>query len=157
VKAARLGHQAQADALKNRSIEVMVVSPGIPTGAVADVINTADGVLLSATEADVKATVAKVPYMDRGVIPANTYDKHPKDIVTVVLPSLLFVAAALPEETVYRITKSVYENTDRLAKVHVNGREWTPKSALASREFLIKSGFDYHPGAIRYFKEKGVW
>ncbi len=157
VKAARLGHQAQADAFKNRQIEVMVVSPGIPTAAVADALTTANGMLLAASEDEVKAIVAKNPAEARGVIPANTYDNQPQPILTVMLPSLMFISAGQSEDTAYKVTKAIYENTDRLKKVHVNGGEWTLQNALTSRDFLASHGFEYHPGTIRYYKDKGIW
>lgn len=157
IKPARLGHQAQADALKNRDIQVMVVSPGIPTAAVVDVMSTANGSLLSATDEELQKALDAMPFMSRGVIPANTYDNQPEDVVTVKLPSLLIASADLTDEQAYEAVKAVYSKTDRLTAVHSNGAQWTLDNALASRDFLEKLGFEYHPGAQRYYEEQGIW
>lgn len=157
IQPARLGHQAQADALKNRDIEVMVAMPGIPTGAVVDVTSSIDAQLLSGTEEEIAKLQEAMPFMANGTIPAGVYDGQDEAISTVVLPSLMFVTADMPEETVYTITKALYENPDALAAVHSNGSQWVPENALASRGFLEEQGVEYHPGAVKYFEEKGIW
>ncbi|WP_417250532.1 TAXI family TRAP transporter solute-binding subunit [Celeribacter sp.] len=157
IRSARIGHQAQADALKNRDIETMVVTPGIPTGAVVDVMSSIDARMIGGTEAEIAMVRERMPYMTTGIIPAESYNNQPEPVTTVMLPSLMMITAATPDDTAYAVTKAIYENSEQLAKVHSNGNQWTAENALASRDFLGQKGIAYHPGAIRYFTEIGIW
>lgn len=157
INQARLGHSAQADAFKNRDIEVMVVSPGIPTAAVVDVMSTTDAKLLSGSDEEIGNTLELLPFMARGTIPANTYDNQPDVVNTVMLPSLMLVNADVTEDQAYKITKAIYESTEELTQVHSNGAQWVVESALGSRDFLNGLGLEYHAGAKKYYEEKGVW
>ncbi len=55
------------------------------------------------------------------------------------------------DETIYNITKAFFENTDILKKSHPVGKQYTLKNAVSVRPI------PFHPGAIKYYKEKGVW
>jgi TRAP transporter TAXI family solute receptor len=58
----------------------------------------------------------------------------------------------LPDEVVYQIVKALWENYTELGSIHVLLKDWTPER-FVSKEALIP----YHPGAIKFYKEKGVW
>jgi TRAP transporter TAXI family solute receptor len=157
IRPARLGHQAQADALKNGDLEVMVVTPGYPTGAVVDVTSSVDATLLSGSEEEIAALQEAMPFMATGTIPAEVYEGQAEPVTTVILPSLMFVTTDMADDAVYEITKALYESPDALSAVHSNGAQWVPENAMASREFLEAQGVTYHPGAVRYFEEIGIW
>ena len=157
IRPARLGHQAQADALKNRDLEVMVVTPGIPTGAVVDATSSVDARLIGGTDEEIGKLQEAMPFMATGTIPSGTYTGQDVPVNTVVLPSIMIVNDQMDDDTAYTLTKALYENPDALAAVHSNGSQWVPESAMASREFIQSQGFNYHPGAIRYFEEIGIW
>jgi len=57
----------------------------------------------------------------------------------------------LPEETAYTVIKALLENHQELFPVHKDFYGWTPERAVKD------IGMPYHPGAIRYYKEKGLW
>lgn len=58
----------------------------------------------------------------------------------------------LPEPVVYSITKALYENCKEFELVHKRLAEWNRESFLSKNVVL-----PYHPGAVKYFKEKGIW
>ena len=58
----------------------------------------------------------------------------------------------LPEEATYRVVKALWENYKDLGSIHVLLKDWTPE-LFVTKEALIP----YHPGAIKFYKEKGVW
>lgn len=99
---------------------------------------------------DVIAKLQKDGYR-KAVLPAGTFRGQDKDVLTVGLHTNLVTTASLPEEVAYLVTKTVCENTKRLARAHVSFKKlnckktWTPE-ALA---------VPLHPGAERYYKEKG--
>jgi uncharacterized protein len=157
INQARLGHSAQSDAFKNRDIEVVVVSPGIPTAAVVDVMTTTDAKLLSGSDEEISNTLNLLPFMARGTIPADTYDNQTEAVNTVMMPSLMLVTSDITDDQAYKITKAIYESTEELTQVHSNGAQWTVDNALASREFLNSLGLEYHAGAKKYYEEQGAW
>ncbi|MBE0555822.1 MAG: TAXI family TRAP transporter solute-binding subunit, partial [Proteobacteria bacterium] len=73
----------------------------------------------------------------------------PEEIVTVGLGNLWVVRDKMPEDVVYKMTKAVYENLEELGKSHPQGKDIVLKSATSV-------SIPLHPGAIRYYKEKGV-
>jgi TRAP transporter TAXI family solute receptor len=72
--------------------------------------------------------------------------------VLISYPIQLCASTVLTDDDVYAITKAIYENYQQLAEVNVWGKSWTPEN------FVIDSfSVPYHDGAIRFFKEVGLW
>ena len=63
----------------------------------------------------------------------------------------LIAAKDTPEETVYQLTKTIYENREAVVAKHPAGKAINPKNAAR------QVGTDFHPGAIRFYKEIGIW
>lgn len=83
-------------------------------------------------------------------IPANSYPGQTSEIPTAALNNFFVTTSDASEETVYRITRAIYDNLDGIRAVHPAARTITLERALAIRPIEV------HPGALRYFKEKGV-
>lgn len=64
----------------------------------------------------------------------------------------LIVGEKVPDETVYNVTKALWENYKDFENVHTSLKDWTP-DRFVSKEALVP----YHAGAIKFYKEKGVW
>jgi TRAP-type uncharacterized transport system substrate-binding protein len=60
--------------------------------------------------------------------------------------------AAASDEVVYNMTKALHENAEAVAKSSPTLRGFEPKG-MAKKTDLVQ----YHPGAIKYYKEKGLW
>jgi TRAP-type uncharacterized transport system substrate-binding protein len=63
----------------------------------------------------------------------------------------LITRASLDDETVYAFTKLLYSNRSEVVKKHPAGRAINPKNIIRD------TGTPFHPGAIKYFKEIGIW
>ena len=87
-------------------------------------------------------TMLKIP------IPSGTY-KIKSDVKTVAVKAMLVVTKDLDEDLVYEMTKAIYENTDQIT--HAKGKFITAETALEGL-----GDMEVHPGAAKYFKEKGV-
>ncbi len=74
------------------------------------------------------------------------------DIVGCTYDMLLVCAASLSEDAGYEIIKALYENTDELAPIHRALKLWT-QDVMFSPDPLVP----YHPGAVKFFKEQGLW
>jgi uncharacterized protein len=96
--------------------------------------------------------VAKVgdPAYQPSVIPATTYTGQTEDVPTAAIPNFLVTHAGVPDDTVYRIVKAMYDNLDTLHAAHSAAR-------VIKRENAIKGmPIPLHPGAERYYREVGL-
>lgn len=99
------------------------------------------------------ANMRKVnPYYGRRVIPPKTYPNQDNAVPTVgTPPDIIIVRAETDENLVYNMTKVLYENQAQLNTVTALMRQFGPSLVLPDDQMLIP----YHPGARRYFVEKG--
>jgi hypothetical protein len=88
----------------------------------------------------------------KGVIPAGTYPKAANgdaDVPSATMGTTITVAARLPEDIAYRITRAINENVDRVRRIHASLADYEPSGAHR------QLGVPLHPGAERYYREKG--
>ena len=83
-------------------------------------------------------------------VPANTYPKQDKAVDVIGYSAHLVVSCALPAEMVYAMTKSIAENIKDLAPINKDVEKLTPK--LMAEDI----GVPFHPGAAKFYKEKGA-
>ncbi|HEX2257135.1 MAG TPA: TAXI family TRAP transporter solute-binding subunit [Afifellaceae bacterium] len=83
-------------------------------------------------------------------IPANSYPGQTVEIPTAALNNFFVTTSDASEEMVYRITKAIFENIDSVRSVHPAAEVISLENALAIRPIEV------HPGALRYFREKGL-
>ncbi len=93
---------------------------------------------------------ADAPYFTRKVIPAGTYPDQTEDCNTITCKAVLYCRADIDDETIYKITKAFYESGDEIAAAHATGKEVQLEGCLEGVTTPI------HPGAAKYFKEKGI-
>lgn len=91
------------------------------------------------------------PKFSKLLVPANNFENQPKPFLSLMMTAQLTTGAKVPEETVYRVTKSILGNFDEFVKFHGTAREWTIAQTLSDPKV------PFHPGAVRYFKEAGAW
>jgi TRAP transporter TAXI family solute receptor len=135
------------DLMKSRRLAATLQSAGLGVASLRDLSNTMDVTVVSVP----KAIVDKMgpPFMP-AKIPANTYKGQEQDVETASVPNYLVTHAGVPDEIVYQMTKQVFEQQAQLAAAHAAGKEIKLEHALASVPIPL------HPGAARYYKEKGL-
>jgi len=97
-----------------------------------------------------KMTAKYGPLYFAGTIPKGTYAGVDQDVSVAAATNLLVVHERMDEELAYQITKLMLERTADLVAVHKAAKEITLKSAV------VGSPVPFHPGALRYYKEKGI-
>ncbi|KQL44930.1 C4-dicarboxylate ABC transporter substrate-binding protein [Brevibacillus choshinensis] len=144
----RLSFADSAKAIQDGQLDAAFQTAGTPTAAITELAATT-GVKIIPIEADkIDAIIAKYPFYVKTTVPANTYQTVPEEVTTVSVKSMLVVRADLSEDLVYKMTKAIFDNTDKLG--HAKAKEIKMESVLAGVSLPV------HPGAKKYFDEKGV-
>ena len=148
----RLGVAESAGALKDRKIDAFIWDGGLPTAAVLDLAATPGIKIHLVPHGDAVAKmVAKFgPLYFVAPIPKGAYKGVDEDVPVATVTNLLVAHERMEETLAYQITKLFLEHTADLVAVHKAAAEITLKSAA------IGSPIPFHPGALRYFKEKGI-
>ncbi len=146
------GYGPSADALQNGQVKGLGAPAGVPTGAISQLMAAAgDGVkMLDFTDEELVAADGGRELWTRYVIPAGTYPGQAEDINTIAQPNFLATHADLPEENVYQITKTIYENLPFLQAIHPATKAMSLEAAIAGLPVPL------HPGAARFYQEQGI-
>lgn len=149
---AYMGYGPTAGAIQDGTIVGMNIPAGVPVTAItrAFAIAGADLTLLSFTDAQLERINARYPLWSRYVIQAGTYPNQADDLQTIAHPNVLAVRADIPDEAVYKITRTIFENLAALHEIHKATREVTLDKALTGLDAPL------HPGAARYYREQGI-
>jgi hypothetical protein len=152
IRRERLGADASADALKDRKIDAYFWSGGLPTGSVLGLAAT-PGIRIRMIALDTLVTPLQRKYGNlyfRAVIQKEYYPGMPADAPSIGVANLLVVHQDFNADLAYQITKLLFEKRGELAQVHKEAANVTT-IGLAGR-----SPVPFHPGAIRYYKERGL-
>lgn len=146
------GYGPSSESLQNGTIQGTNFEAGIPTGSVTQAFARSGDRLrfLEFTDEDIKKANGRTTLLSLATIPANTYPGQVKAVQTAALPNFLAVNASVPDDDVYEITKTIFENLPFLNNIHAATKEIDLKRAVQGHPYPL------HPGAIRYFKEKGI-
>jgi uncharacterized protein len=135
------------DLMKNRQLNATLQSAGLGVASLKDLSTSTEISVVSVP----KETVDKIgaPFVPV-IIPANTYGGQDKDVPTAAVVNYLVTSSAVSDDLAYQMTRLVYESLPELANAHAAGKEITLETAANG------SPVPLHPGAIRYYKEKGL-
>lgn len=148
-----LGYSPSSTALQDGKVQGMTTPSGPPTSAVTNAYASvgADNIkVLDFSKEDLDAINANYPVWTPFTIKAGTYPGQEKDINTIAQPNLLVVTKDTPEETVYLLTKTIYENLPFLNSVH------KATLAMSLQKAIDGLPMPLHPGAAKFYKEQGI-
>jgi TRAP transporter TAXI family solute receptor len=143
-----LSYTEGATALINGTIEATVVLAGAPTAALIDLGAQRDMRLISVDQETVAPLLEQYPFYQFYEIEAGTYSGQDETVLAINDPATIFTSTSANHETVYQITKAIFDNLDELGQVH-------PQAAAIALETATDAPIDLHPGARRYFDEAG--
>ncbi len=151
-----LGFSGAAQRLQDKQADVTFTTAGWPTSAIQELAFGTPIILVPIDEPMIKKLTKDFPFYARIVIPKDVY-KTAKDVPTITTMAQWVVDAAVSEETVYLMTKALFEGTpgkpsaaELMAKAHAQGKNVQLKTALLGMAIPL------HPGAEKYYKEKGL-
>jgi len=146
-----LSFAEQASAFKDRSIDVGFITAGVPTSAVMDITTTITMRFLQLKEDKMKAIERKNPAFFPNPLPANTYKGQNAAVKGMGSAGTITVHKDIDETTAYWLCKVIAEHYKELAEIHPAGNFYTLDRVYEG------IGIPFHPGAIKYLKEVGVW
>ena len=145
------GYKGSVKLFAEGAVSVMNLSAGVPVSAVSDTLSKAgsDAVLLEVTDEQLKRLDAGTGLWSREIIPAGTYPGQTEDVASIATPNILAVRSDTPDDVVYRLTKTIFDNLDKLQSLHSAAKQIDVDQAAVGLPVPM------HPGAERYFQERG--
>ena len=138
-----------SEMLKNGQIDAAFTVAGAPTTAIMDLSTTKAAYLVSLDDAHIDELLAASPYYTKHVIPAGTYNGQDEDVTTVAVGAVILARDDVSEDAIYALTADIFDNAPDLISSHA-------KYGELSTEFGASiTSVPYHPGAAKYFAEKG--
>ena len=148
-----LGVSESVEALKDGKIEGFFWSGGLPTAAVQDLSHTPN------VRIRLIPTLALLAPLNEEhgdlyfplEIPAGSYPAVDSPVPVVGVANVLVVNRSMPDDLAYDITRVIFEKQMELAAIHPEARKLSLEAATRG------SSAEFHPGAVRYYREQGVW
>ena len=148
----RLGLAESVAALKRGAIDAFFWVGGVPTPLLADLAQGPRRMrLIDHGEAVERMRARYGPIYVGSRFLAHAYPNQPVESTNVDVWNLLVVPASADEKLVYRITRALFEHRDELAQVHKDAGLLD-----IANQSPNASPIPYHPGALRYLRERGV-
>jgi len=143
-----MNHSAAADALKDGRIDAMAILAGRPTGALVELRTARKFEIVKIDTAVLDKLVKEYPYYVKSTVAASTY-KLDDDYDTLSVRNILITNPSTDAEYVYTVAKVLYESLEKLLHFH-------KAASQISLEKAPQVPVPLHPGAIKFYKEKGL-
>ena len=143
------GFGDSAEALKDGKIDAAFVVAGAPTTAITELASGKDVYLVSLDAEHIAALLEVSPYYSESIIAADVYGLD-SDTTTVAVGAVVIARDDVAEGDVYNFVSGIYENVDAITSAHAKGAELSLDFAASV------TSVPYHPGAAKYFAEKGL-
>ena len=150
VSAQYLSFAESADQFKDNRIDAFMVTGGVPTSAIMDVATQRSIKILPIEDTMISILTNKYPFLAAAVIPANSYKGVTSNVKTAAVNAVLIAHPKLSTDVVYNLTKALFENQAELGAAHAKGKVLSLQGATTGISIPL------HPGAAKYYKEKGV-
>lgn len=138
--------------LGDGNAEAAFMGGAIPLPAISQACTTMDVHFIPFDQAVVDNLVREYPFYEPVSIPAGTYPDVAGEFQALNVGSMqLITSADQPDELIYEITKTIWESRDAIAKQHPSAKAINPNNAARF------TGTPFHPGAIKFYKEEGIW
>ena len=151
IKAVYLPYQQAMAALGDKKVDAVVLYMSAPALAAKQFAATRGMKLLRLKDEHRKAVLSKYPFYLDKVIPEGTYEGQNEAVRSVATGNGFYISSEVSDEIAYKITKAIFENIDKIKASHPSVKNVSLETATEGA--LV----DFHPGVIKYYKEKGVW
>lgn len=149
-----LSVNASVDALKDAKIDAFFWGGGLPTASILDLASSIGITARLLPTDDVMPALEKQfgpTLYTRRVIPKGAYPGMQADVGVVTAQNVLVVDDSMEDALAYDLTRVLFEKQAELAAIHPEARHLSLATAVAA------SPAPFHPGAERYYRERGAW
>ena len=148
--ASELKSAEQSQALCDNKIDAMVFTVGHPSGSIKEATTSCKSVLVNVMGPAIDKLVKENDYYRSATIPGGMYAGSPDNVTTFGVGATFVSSTRVPDKVAYVVVKAVFDNFDRFKKLHPAFRNLKEKE-------MISDGLSapLHPGAMKYYKEKG--
>jgi uncharacterized protein len=143
---------AAVDMLADNSAAAAFIGGAVPTASITQAAASQDIVFVPYDPEAMQRLSAEYPFFAPATVPPNTYRGQTEALQMLDTGSMhLITSTNADEQLVYDVTKALYENRELVTQRHAAGR------AINERNAARDTGTEFHPGAIRYYREIGIW
>ena len=140
------------DMLTDGSAAAAFLGGAVPTASVTQAATSREVLFIPYSDEAKSELVRTYPFFRPATIPAGTYPNQNEDFNGLDVGSMHLIASSnADEELIYQLTRTIYENRERVTEKHAAGR------AIAPGNVIRDTGTRFHPGAIKYYEEIGIW
>lgn len=141
----------RSEALCNNKIDAYIYLVGHPNGAIKEAAVYCHAKLLPARGKHINDLIATYPFYSKSLTPSGFYKNIHDDIESFGVSATLISSTDVAEETVYALTKSIFDDFDNFKRLH-------PAFAMLEPSDMLTTGLSipFHPGAVRYYQEVGM-
>ncbi len=139
------------DMLADGKADAAFMGGAIPIPAVTQLCSSQDVVFIKLDE-DAPDKLKQYPFYFTVPVSADTYSDLHEDLIGINCGNMHLIShASVDEDVVYHFTKTMYENRVQIGEKHPAGKALNPNNAARD------TGTPFHPGAIKFYKEAGIW
>ncbi len=148
--ASELKASEQSRAMCDNKIDAIIYTVGHPNASIKEASTSCDTLLIPVTGPIIDELISTTPYYAPAAIPGGMYRGSDQDTSTFGVKATLVTSTDVGDEVVYQLVKAVFENFDSFRELH------PAFGHLKKANMLLGNSAPLHPGAIRYYKEKGL-
>lgn len=147
---AELKSSEQSAALCDGNIDATIWAAGLPNGSAQEATSTCDVKIIPLAGPGIDKLLEENPAYARATIPGGMYPGNPDDIPSWGPKATIVTSANAPDDVVYAVVKAIFDNFEDFKQLH-------PAFSGLKEEEMIKDGLTapLHPGAVKYYKERG--
>jgi len=149
-KAEQLTASQSADYIKDGRLDAAFFTVAVGAAVIMDTSLIVDTAIVPIEGPKADELIAKYPFYAKQVVNGGTYKGNDKDVNTVSVMAMLSARADLEADIVYAIVNAMYSDLEQLRKAHDKFK------GIKMEDGLVGMGIPLHPGAEKYFKEKGI-
>lgn len=150
LKSQQLKAAQAADYMKDGRLDAYFNTTAVPAAHIIDTALLVPTVIVPVSGPNAQKLMSKYSFYAKDTIPSGVYKRVDTAVDTVAVMAMMAARASLEEEVVYAILKAIYDDLPQIKKAHAKFR------GIGVRKAMLGMSIPLHPGAEKYFKNKGV-
>ena len=148
--ASQLKPAEQSAALGDNKVDAIIYTVGHPNGSIQEATSTVEANLVAVDGPEIDKLIEDNPYYAKATIPGGMYAGSDEDTDTFGVKATFVTSADVPDDVVYEVVKTVFDDFDRFKGLHPAFADLEPEAMIAEG-----NSAPLHPGAEKYYKEQG--